>query len=161
MAYLSGTHSQGNIDSNKNMYDPHKYDWMIKDIDISRNFFLAAEFLDSYRTTLMYFTHAVKDGERPINSTIFEPQRDNIYKYLYSKEDAIYLKNLVWRLVPKRPIDENLPHSSESILADQRSLYRRTKAYSVMDVYKILSVRKKTVMIGHGILKSSDGSYIL
>ena len=161
MAYLSGTYSQKNIDSNKSMYDPHKYDWMIRDIDISRNFFLAAAYLDNGRTRLMYFTHAFKDGESPFSDTIFEPQRDSIYKYLYSKEDAIYLKNLVWRLVPKRPIDESLPHSSESILADQRFLYRRTKAYSVMEVYKILSARKKTEMIGHGVLKNSDGYYII
>lgn len=142
MAYLSGTASQGNIDSNKSMYDTHKYDWMIRDIDISRNFFIAAAYLDNGRTRLIYFTHAVKDGERPFSDTIFEPQRDNIYKYLYSKEDAVYLKNLVWRLAPKRPIDESLPRSSESILADQRTLYRRTKVYSVMEAYKILSARR-------------------
>ena len=161
MAYLSGTSSQENIDPRKNMYDPHRYDWMIKDIDISRNFFLAAAYSDGYGTKLMYFTHAVKAGELPFSDTIFAPQRSNIYSYLYSKEDAIYLKNIVWRLVPKRPIDESLPHSSESILADQRSVYRGTKAYSVMEVYKILSARKKTEMIGHGVLKNSDGSYII
>jgi hypothetical protein len=163
MAYLSGTTSQGNIDSNKTMYDPHKYDWMIKDIDISRNVFLAAAYLDNYRTSLMYFTHAVKDGELPFSSTVFEPQRDNIYKYLYSKEDAIYLKDIIWRLAPKSPIDESLPHSSESILADQRFSNRGTKAYSVMEVYKILSARKKTEngMAGHGFLKNPGRSHTI
>ena len=162
MAYLSGTTSQKNIDSNKSMYDPHKYDWMIRNIDISRNFFIAA-YLDNYRNSLMYFTHAVKYGERPINSTTFEPKRDNVYKYLYSKEDAIYLKNLVWRLAPQNPVDESIPHSSESILTDQRSSYRGTKVYSVMEIYKILSARKKTEngMIGMGVLKNSDGSYTI
>lgn len=161
MAYLSGRPIQGNIDSNKNMYDPHKYDWMIKDIDISRNFFLAVTYSDSNGTSLMYFTHAVKARELPFNSTVFDPQRNDIYKYLYSKEDAIYLKDLIWRLAPKNPIDERLPHSSESILANRRSLYRGTKAYSVMEIYKILSARKKNGMRGHGFFKNPGRSYTI
>jgi hypothetical protein len=159
MAYLSGTTSQGNIASNKNMYDHHKYDWMIKDIDISRNVFLAATYSDNYKTMLMYFTHAIKDGEPTFNSTIFVPKRNDIYKYLYSKEDAIYLKDLIWRLAPRKPIDQSLPHSSESILAHQRSLYREAKAYSVMEIYKILSARKKNGIIGHRVFKNPDGYY--
>ncbi|QNO01194.1 hypothetical protein [Lactobacillus phage Lbab1] len=161
MAYLSGRTNQGNIDSNKTMYDPHKYDWMIKDIDISRNVFLAATYSDNYRTRLMYFTHAVKDGELPFNSTMFAPQRNDIYEYLYSKEDAIYLKDIIWRLLPKSPIDGILPHSSESILAHQRSLYRGTKAYSVMEIYKILSARKKNGTRGNGFFKNPGRSYTI